>query len=206
MNRLSRRRTRLPILLATALAAAAASLAVADPAAAAPAPVASAPVEADRLAIAQEVVALAFPVERRRALFARVTDALLAQVRTAALGSTPEPVDPGVQAILDRYFVRLRAEADRLNALAAPELFEAFARAYARMFTRDELVQIRAFVATPAGAKYVQRSADLLSDPDVARANTAHIERTMRAMEPAKDAFLRELKDYLEKRPAPKRT
>jgi len=204
MNRLSRP---LGLLLVLFLAAGAAAPAFAQTAPApAPAPTAASPVDPERLAIAEEVVALAFPVERRREMFARVTDSLLAQFRAAALETAPGPVDAGAQAILDRYLVRVRAEADRLNTIVSPELFAAFARAYARAFTRDELVQIRAFVATPAGAKYVQRSGTLLSDPDVARVNTAHIQRAMETMAPVKDEFLRDLADYFRKRPAPRRS
>jgi hypothetical protein len=153
------------------------------------------------LAIAQEVVALAFPVEKRQAMFSRINDALMAQLRAATFGDTSEPPDPGAEAIFQRYFDRVRAESDRLNAVVSPQLFAAIARAYARAFTRDELIQIRAFAATPAGAKYLQRSPELLADPDVAAVNTAHFNRAMDAVVPLIAQVRRELAAYYEKRP-----
>jgi len=165
---------------------------------------APAPVDPDRLAMAQEVVALAFPVERRREMFTGVTTSMMSQMREGAFGPGGNVPDPGAEPIMERYFTRARAEIDRLNDLLAPELFAAVARAYARAFTRDELVQIRAFVATPAGAKYVQRSSEILSDPDVAAANTAHIRRALAAIKPLEADLLRELRAYFAKHPPTK--
>jgi hypothetical protein len=186
---------------AVALAAAAPAPAPAQSGSAAVAAPAGAPVDADRLAVAEEVVALAFPVERRREMFAGMTNAIMSQMREAAFGPGGHFPDPGAEPIMEHYFSRVRAEADRLSTLLAPDLFAAVARAYARTFTRDELVQIRAFVATPAGAKYVQRSADILSDPDVAAANTAHIQRTLAAIKPLEADLRRELEAYFAKHP-----
>jgi hypothetical protein len=194
----------LAILAASGAAPAFAQAAPAPRPAPPAAPTKPAPVDPERLAIAEEVVAIAFPVEKRQEMMSRLTDSVMAQVRAAA-SPGGEPADPGAQAILKRYFDRVRAEGERLNALAAPDLFRAAARAYARMFTRDELVQIRAFVATPAGAKYVQRSPDLISDPDVARVNTAHFERVFETIDPIRAEFQRELMTYFTNHPHARR-
>ncbi|MBV8685123.1 MAG: DUF2059 domain-containing protein [Alphaproteobacteria bacterium] len=193
-------------LAAALVLTAATSLAAPCLAQSAPDPVAAtAPVDPDRLAIAEEVVALAFPVERRPAMFSRINDALMSQMRAALFGGMDGPPDPGAEAIFQRYFERVRAESDRLNALISPQLFAAVARAYARAFTRDELVQIRAFAATPAGAKYLHRAPELLSDPDVAAVNTAHFQRAMDAVAPLTADARRELAAYYEKRSRPTR-
>jgi hypothetical protein len=165
----------------------------------APVPATPAPLDPERLALANEVIALAFPPEQRRAMFSRVTEALMAQIRTAMLGDPEAARDPGAEAILQRYFDRLLAQSDRSITAASPTLFAALARAYARAFTRDELIQIRAFVATPAGAKYIQRSAELLSDPDVAAANTAYMAQVLKDVEPIRADLQRELMAYFEK-------
>ena len=108
-------------------------------------------------------------------MYARLIDTMMAQSRTAVFAAGGIDPDAGEREILDRYLARMRAETERTLRGSTPALFAAFARGYARMFTREELEQIRAFVATPTGAKYVQRSADLLADPDVAQANTAYM-------------------------------
>jgi hypothetical protein len=200
MKRLSQALSALPILLASSLMAGSAAAQPGPPIVAVSSSAAS-PVDPERLAIAQEVVALAFPPEHRQAMFMRVADAFMVQIRQATFGPTGAPDDPGAEAIFNRFVGRVRAQVERSAAEASPELFAAFARAYARMFTRDELVQIRAFVATPAGAKYVQRSADLLSDPDAARANTDYMRSYLAAVKPIQADFMRELTDYFQKHP-----
>jgi hypothetical protein len=180
---------RLLAAFALALAASASTASIAQDRPAAPA----AQLDPATLAIAQEVVDLAFPPDGRRQMYARVVDAMLRQGRTAALNAAGRSLDAEEQQILDRYLERVRTEADRIITENSPALFAAFARGYARMFTHDELVQIRAFVATPTGAKYVFRSADLLSDPDVAEANTAYMSSFFATLQPLEAQLRQEL-------------
>lgn len=153
----------------------------------------------DRLAVAREVVDLAFPPAGRLALLSRVGESMMAQARNAALPAGTG-LDAGARAILDRFDDRIRALANRANAEHSDALFGAFARAYAREFTRDELIQIRTFVATPAGAHYLQRSTDLLSDPDVAAANTAYMRSVFLAIRPLQGELRTELMAYFSHR------
>jgi len=157
---------------------------LAAPGLAQPAAAGAAKIDPQALAIANEIVALAYPPERRQALLMRTIDVVMAQTRAASTEAGGGRLDPGAEAILDRFIVKVRAAVEPVVARESPALFAAFARAYARAFTGDELLQIRAFVATPAGAKYTQRSADLLSDPEVAEANTAYMTRTLAAIQP----------------------
>ena len=188
------------LLLALALAGATAP---AKPAIAqAPPPASSAPLDPERLALAQQVVDLAFPPERRRAMASRMMDAIFAQARAAATGAAGNSRDPGMQRILDRHLTRVLADIEEVLAARSPAIYAAFARGYARMFTRDELVQIRAFVATPAGAKYMQRSAELLADPDVAAANSASMAEVAASLHPLDVEFAGELAAYLRERAA----
>jgi hypothetical protein len=205
MNRLSHALNPLSLLLALSLTPGGAAVAQPAPPIVSVTSAAPVPVDPERLAIAQDVVALAFPPAMRQAMFVRVADSMMAQFRQATFGPTGAPADPGAEAIYQRLVDRIRAQVGRSVGEASPELFAAFARAYARMFTREELIQIRAFVATPAGAKYVQRSADLMSDPDVARANTAYLTHYLAALKPVQEQFMRELTDYYAKHAPQKR-
>ena len=99
---------------------------------------------------------------------------------------------------LDRYLSRVRASSNALIEEASPAVFAAFARAYARRFSHDDLVQIRAFVETPAGARFVQQVDDLLSDPDVAHANTAYMAAAFAALQPLQVQLFEELRAHLE--------
>ena len=162
----------------------------------APPPPALTQTESENLELAQEVIDLAFPPDRRHALLSRVGDTMMAQVRNAALASVEGTLDAGEQQIIQHYLDRARAVSERTISERSPALFAALARAYARNFTHDELVQIRAFVATPAGAKYLERSADLLSDPDVAQANTAYMRSAFTLIEPLQGQLRQELTEY----------
>jgi len=75
--------------------------------------------------------------------------------------------EPAKRVVFDRFIERQRVLALGDLKLAMPGLIEAYAHAYARMFTVDEMTQIKAFAATPAGKKFILRSPELMSDPDV---------------------------------------
>lgn len=144
----------------------------------------SATIDPQSLSLAMEIVEMAYPPEQRQSLFTRALEALMTQSRAAMNEAGGGPLDPGAEAILDRFTEKAMAAMKPLLADQSPALFAAFARAYARTFTRDELLQIRAFVATPAGAKFTQRSPDTLSDPEVAAINTAHAARVLAVIQP----------------------
>jgi hypothetical protein len=152
-----------------------------------------------QLALAREVVDLAIPPETRHAMLTRVGETMAAQMRDALFAG--HPVDAGVQAIFQRYLERVRSQTEPLITEYSPAIFAAVARAYARNFTRDELLQIRAFMATPAGARYIQRSPELLADPDIAQANTAYFRRAMTVLEPLQADLRRELTEYMAHHP-----
>lgn len=148
------------------------------------------------LTLATEIIEIAYPPESRHAMMARASDAMMAQARTAATEVTGGALDEDMTRILDRFIERVRAITNRQIADGAPAIFTAMARAYARNFSYSELVQIRAFVGTAAGTAFMQRSMDLLSDPDVARANTAYMAATLQALEPLRAQLLDELRAY----------
>ena len=148
------------------------------------------------LTIATEIIEIAFPPNMRRAMMGRAMDAMMAQARTASREIAGGEPDVDLTGIMNRYFDRVRAVGDRLIAQSARALFTAMARAYTRAFTYAELVQIRAFAGTPAGTAFLQRSMELLSDPDVARANTEYMTDALQAMDPLRIQLMEELRAY----------
>lgn len=162
---------------------------------------ASAELDPQRLELARQIIDIAYPPEGRRAMLLGAIDAMMAQGRAAAAASVGAGIDAGAQRIVDRYLERSRAVGEKAIDQHAPALFDSYARGYAREFTAAELIEIRAFVRTPAGAKYVQRSPQLLSDPDVARANSAYIATVLAALQPLQADLRRELTDYFRKNP-----
>ena len=163
---------------------------------------AAAELDPQRLELARRIIAVAYPPEGRRAMLLGAVDAMTAQIRTAAAaGGAGEGLDSGARRIVERYLERSRAEGEKAIDAHVSALFDSYARGYARQFTAAELIEIQRFVATPAGAKYVQRSPQLLSDPDVARANSAYIATVMAALQPLQADLRRELTDYFGKNP-----
>ena len=135
----------------------------------------AAEIDPERLALANQIIDLAYPPEGRRAMLMRASDTMTAQVRAAVTEATGRDIEAGMEEILQRFLDRMRVHAERATDEHSPAIFTAFARAYARQFTREELVEIRAFVSTRRGG-ICEQAVDLLSDPDVARANTAYMQ------------------------------
>jgi hypothetical protein len=160
---------------------------------------AAAELDPERLAIARQVIDLSFPPEGRHAMLMSASDTMTDQARAAVAEATGGD-NEAMTAIMQRFLDRMRVLTDRAIAEHSPALFGAMARAYARNFTRDELVQIRAFVSTPTGRKYLQKSMEMLADPDVARANTAYMTSILTAMEPMRVELQRELDDHIRSR------
>jgi hypothetical protein len=150
------------------------------------------------IALATEIIDIAYPPDSRHAMMARAEETIMTQARAAAMAASGGTLDDEARHIFDRFMDRIRTVSNRQIDEGAPALFTAIARAYARNFTYDELVQIRAFVGTPAGTAFMQRSSDLLADPDVARANTAYMAATLQALQPLEQELMEELRAYVE--------
>lgn len=175
-------------MLAALLAAA---TVVAAPVAAQPAP-APASEDATKMALATRIVALAFPEDQRIAMFSGAMDNIYAQMKP----SVDQVGDKEAAAITERHINAMRTDImDDLKANSGG-LFDALAKAYARAFTLQQLQDIERFVATPSGAAYVQRSAEILGDPAVAEWNKAYFQRMMAMIETRKLALIDELTDH----------
>ena len=153
-----------------------------------------------RLALGRQVIAIMYPPERRDAMMNEMVSALMAQIR----GGTQLPPmfsDPGLKAIMDRAFASMPARLAPVISRHLPRMHEAIAAAYAREFSAAELTEIVAFGRTPAGRRYFQQSGGLLSDRDVAAANTAYIGEAQQMNQQFSAQVRQEVTEYLAKRP-----
>jgi hypothetical protein len=82
-----------------------------------------------------------------------------------------------------------------------PRMHDAIATAYAREFSAAELGEIVAFGRTAAGRRYFQQSSRLLSDRDVAAANTAYLGEAQQLNQQFSAGVRQEVTDYLAKHP-----
>ncbi|HEX4736522.1 MAG TPA: DUF2059 domain-containing protein [Allosphingosinicella sp.] len=122
------------------------------------------------LAIARQILTIAFPPEKRVQMYRDVMQAIVDQ-SIKAVGDPGTVKDKDFQAILDRSTRRAFEQLTEAIIAASPDYFECMARAYARGFSRDDLNAVLAFVRTPAGQRYFERAPLLLKDPDVQAAS-----------------------------------
>ena len=153
-----------------------------------------------RLALGRQVVAVMYPPDKREAMMSDMVSALMGQIR----GGTQLPPmfsEPGLKAIMDRAFASMPARLMPVISRHLPRMHEAIAAAYAREFTQAELNEIVAFARTPAGQHYFQRSGGLLSDRDVAAANTAYLGEAQQLNQQFSAQVKQEVTEYLNKHP-----
>jgi hypothetical protein len=184
----------LPLLLAGARVEA-----QSGPAPAGPAPAAPAATSAETLALARELVATAYPEERRFAMFSATADALNGQIRNSWMGALNN--DPGAKAIVERRLDRFLVEGKKVLAAHIPALMDAYAQAYAREFSRDELAQLIVFARSPAGGHFFLRSAAIISDPAFAAANQSYLRDIQPLMNVMREELTTELKGYFAAHP-----
>lgn len=194
-----------------AFAAAAALLALPGPAAfAQTAPSAQAAPAADpvRLAAAKEVVGKVLP----QGIYKRVLGTTMNSMMDSMMGSmgklpmreimrmtgiseedakslgegtideVMEIYDPHWQ---ERMQLTMHAMTDAMSDLMAsmePRIREALTRAYAREFTLAELQDMARFFASPAGARYANKSMELFMDPEMMKTMTEALPEIMKQM------------------------
>jgi len=129
---------------------------------------------ADEVAIARQIIDLGFPEERREAMFFATVDQMTMQMRESVLANIEEQ-DPGAIAILDEWLAEYIADGKTILRSHIPNLMNAWALSYAAIFTKEELEDILAFVSTPSGQKFFERSAAVMAEPNFAAANQAYM-------------------------------
>lgn len=178
-----------------------AMLLVAAPADAQPhvAPIAAAkpaPLDPASIAIAQQILEIAFPPAKRSQMYASIMDSIVEQSRKsmeAEGGSGDKQFDALVNRSVDRMYAEMTAT---LND-SIPDVFASFARAYARDFSRDDLDAILAFVKTPAGQRYFQRAPYMLKDPDVQAAMQRSMTQLAKKLPEIQKDTTRDVENYV---------
>ncbi len=116
----------------------------------------------ESVAIANEILLLAYPVETRSAMFNSISETMFEQVKDSM---SLLPDNPEVQAALDAFGRRILDKSKPIMDRHIPTLMEGWANAYADMFTTEELSELLAFVKTETGQKFFQLSVDVLKSP-----------------------------------------
>ena len=171
----------------------------ASPPAAAPAPAAATAPDPGSLALAQQILAIAFPPGKRFEMYASVMDSIVGQARKSMqshMGSDDKDFEAMVDQSTQRMYDELKANVDA----SIPDYFESFAHAYAREFSRKDLEAILAFVKTPTGQHYFARAPELLSDPDVQAANKRMMDRLLAKLPEIQRQTMQDVEDYIAKK------
>lgn len=135
-------------------------------------PSAAAPLDPADLQVAGQIIAVILPPEQRVAIVERITRTMMGAMQGNMAGAMGVD-DPGLQQIFARMFDKMPGAMRPAMERRMPELVDAMTRAYVRHFSREDLRAILAFAQTPAGGRYLSRSADLMQDPDVLTVMTA---------------------------------
>lgn len=176
---------------------------VSAPAIAAPAPIPAPPTKANTrpvdpiaLGLAHQILAIGIPVEKRSRMFTSVMDSISDQARKngESLGLTN---DKDFQAVLDRSQQRMWNEFKPIMNAELPNIYESMARAYARLFSIDDLNALLAFVKTPAGQHFFERSPTIIEDPDLQAAQQRMMAQLMTKLPDIMRENMKDIEDYV---------
>src|SRR4051812_14389868 len=109
------------------------------------------PVDPTALALAHQILTIAFPPEKRSEVFASRMDAVVEMVRKNIEG-LGDGKDKEFQALVAHSTQRMFEQMKVTIGAALPDIFESMARAYARDFSTDDLSAILAFVKHRPGS------------------------------------------------------
>jgi len=148
------------------------------------------------LATAREIIDLGMPEEKREAIFFATMEQMMAQMREAQQLSSPID-DPQVVAILDRRLAEFKVKAMDVMLVHMPSIMDAWAVAYANIFTPEELNDIRNFVATPSGQRFFELSPAITAEPNFAAANQLYMNDVMGLLPGLQEQLKSDIMDYL---------
>lgn len=115
---------------------------------------------AERFLLARKFVALAQPASERM-------DSLRGYAAMAAYQGLEDPEDEKALHAAEQKQEQILARLDPIIQKRMPQLLDAYAHAYAREFSAEELEQLIAFAQSPAGKHYVTRAFTAESDEAV---------------------------------------
>ena len=156
---------------------------------------AGAAADAEKLALARDIVAITYPPETRLATFGGAVKSLIAQMR----GGQNNP--PWMQTILTHVISETEEQTLQILQRHLPDMVDSYAHAYTHAYTLDELRQIDAFAHSPAGGHFLVNQINLLSDPAVGAANRSYMAETMPIMQNIQAKARREVGEYIAAHP-----
>ena len=125
-----------------------------------------------KVALARDIVAVVLPPDQRDRMMGAMLNAMTNNIMSGTLQGLgiddKIASEPALRSIFSAFVERQKKLAIDDIHDALPGLVEAYAHAYARMFSIEDLREIKVFVQTPAGTRFMQRAPGMLSDPDVA--------------------------------------
>ena len=145
------------------------------------------------MAIASQIIDIAYPAEQREEMFFKASISMSDQMLASLDGTI---ADQGAQAILDQTIEEMHAEQLEILRDHIPAIMAGFSKANANMFTYDELVDILDFVKTPTGSQFLLKSTEIISDPDFAAANQAYMSESMAVVKRTMPIMVRKLVEY----------
>ena len=157
------------------------------------------------LDLAEKIVEVGYPEEARENLFYGPMDQTIVQLRRSLNPYLPQD-DPEAVRILDEWIVKYTAESKTILAKHIPAIMDGMAKAYAVLFTQDELRDILAFVETDSGKQFLDRMPAVMGEPGFAAANQAYLDESMKVMLPAQRELLDQLQQHREKGADPAET
>jgi hypothetical protein len=158
------------------------------------------PVDATKLAAARKIIATAYPPDYEAKLLGPVMQQLMGRIR-AGMQLPPGFDDRGLHKILTDFLDSMPQRFQPVMEQHFPLVMDAFAHAYAREFSSEDLAAILAFAGTPAGRHYFVKSSEIMADPDVGNAMSALIRDSQVTSQQEMMAMQQQVHDYLIKRP-----
>ena len=156
--------------------------------------VATSDVSAESLQVARDIIAAMYPPETREDTIVEMAQSLGAQI--AGSRNLDEIDDEGARRILEEGLVEGLRGLRPIMARHIPKLMDATAIAYADTFTLTELVAIRNFASTPAGAAFFEQSPGLMNHPALTSANGPYFEELHRYAQELQARMLADLEAY----------
>ncbi|MEO0461731.1 MAG: DUF2059 domain-containing protein [Pseudomonadota bacterium] len=154
------------------------------------APVEQAPSES--LTLATQIIDIAYPIETRAATFQGASKQMEAQMLQSLEGII---ADEGALAALKQWQEGMSVKTDKITERYIPSIMQALKSAYADIYTEQELRDILAFVSTPSGKSFLQKTNYILSHPAVTAASQSHMNEIMALIPEEIPALVQRIKD-----------
>lgn len=150
-------------------------------------------VDAEKLALAKSILEMAYPGDSHIALFQETADQMEAQMTQGLDGVM---TDEGALEIVKQWQEEASVETDAVLLRSIPSLVEAWAISFAATYSKQELEDISAFVATPSGQAFMTKQTQIIAHPAFAEANQAFIEETLGVVTNRMPALIERLQAY----------